>query len=82
MLLLRLERLLLRLLPLLRPLLALARPLRLLLLACPPLRPASLRLIVPRLEDEREEEEELRDAIACSFGALVAGRRAARSASV
>jgi hypothetical protein len=38
------------------------------LLACAPLRPASLRLMRPDEDDdfEDEEEDELRDAIACS----------------
>jgi hypothetical protein len=77
-LLLRLEERLLLLLPRLEPR-ALARSLcaRLFwLLACAPLRPASLRLMVLPREDEedleREDEEELRDAIACSL--VVAAR--------
>lgn len=73
--LLREERLVL--LVLRRPPLALARSLcaRLFwVLALPPLLAAWAR--VERLEDgdDLEEEEELRDAIACSFGQLVNGR--------
>ena len=74
---LREERLLLelllpeRLLPL-----ALARPLeeRLCALALPPLLAAWARLILPDDEPDLEEEEELRDAIACSLGRFTNGR--------
>ena len=54
---------------LLEPLLALARPLeeRLCALALPPLLAACARLDLPEDEEDLEEEEELRDAIACSF---------------
>jgi hypothetical protein len=66
LLLLRDERLLLLEL---RPPLALARSLWALLfcvLALPPLLAASARLDFPAEEDDLEEEDELRDAMACS----------------
>ena len=70
---LREERLLLELLRPERPLpLALARPLedRLCALALPALLAAWERVILPEDEEDLEEEEELRDAIACSLGRL------------
>jgi hypothetical protein len=59
------------------PALALARSLWALLfceLALPPLLAACARLIFPEGDEDLEGEEELRDAIACSFGWLVNGR--------
>ena len=63
------------------PPLALARSLCALLfwvLALPPLLAACARLIFPEEEDDLEEEEELRDAIACSLGWLVNGHCSCR----
>lgn len=71
---------------LLREPLALARSLcaRLFwLLACAPLRPASLRLMPPLEEDdERDEDEELRDAIDLLLDRSGFGPRETRSACV